>query len=220
MPGAHAVGCVRYAWRMGIEEAKFVATIVMPLMVLIGGWLFGLRISTKWAIRQKQKELNLSARNDFYRLYGEFFSVWKLWHYYKRNPEKIGSEQSGKARWELLSRACAAEAGIEALLLRLVGERMLSIEEVELLGKFRQAYHTLRERIREDQLIPWDSSDRPGYIAFKRYSCRVAELIDREPSAQPAIIAQERFIELTDNKWENNWIPNDSKAGAANAARA
>jgi hypothetical protein len=57
-------------------------------------------------------------------------------------------------------------------------------------------------------------------MAFKRYSCRVAELIDREPATQPASIAQTRFVELTDNKWETAWNPDDGEAGSANDARA
>jgi hypothetical protein len=192
---------------MELELVKSISSIASPFIVVALGWLVGVRISTRWAIRQKNKEINLVARNDFYRLYGEFFAVWKLWNHYKSKAQEVSpGQEANRWRWDLLNRACAAEAGIEALLLRLVGERKLDNAEVSALGKFRQAYQTLRQKMGDDETLSWSYSGHPEYLSFKRHACFLVALLDREPSAQKASVAQSRFVELTDNKFENNWV--------------
>src|SRR5262249_42640723 len=49
------------------------------------GWVVGQRLTSYWSFRQKHREIDLSVAQDFHRLYGEFFAVWKLWNYYIRD---------------------------------------------------------------------------------------------------------------------------------------
>jgi len=63
-------------------------------------------------IRQKRRELQLSATQQFYAAYGEFFAVWKLWNRLDRSSDSA----IGERQWELHKRAAAAEAVIEGTL--------------------------------------------------------------------------------------------------------
>ncbi len=58
---------------------NLVPVAVTIILTIILGGLVGNRLSVMWAIRQKRRELQLSAASQFYQLYGEFFAVWKLW---------------------------------------------------------------------------------------------------------------------------------------------
>lgn len=144
------------------ELLKAVLSIIVAIITLSFGWLVGQRLTVYWAIRQKRRELELSAVNEFYRLYGEFFAVWKLWSYYLgfawaddnlRFPDVT--------RWELLQRASAAEGALESLFVKLSSERKLFDEDIEVLGRFRQAYQTLRESIRDNENLGWYSQNHP-----------------------------------------------------------
>src|SRR4051812_33615839 len=86
----------------------------------------------------KAVELELSAANELYRLYGEFFAVWKLWNYHKLKISRsqgveVASEREAPAaaqnddiRWDLMKRAALVDAGVEALLVKVTSERVLT----------------------------------------------------------------------------------------------
>ncbi len=154
---------------------------------------------------QKQRELQLEAAARFYDLYGEFFAVWKLWSATKSG--RVATENPHASRVELHRRACVAEGGVEAVLVRLAAEYPLGPAEVEMLGKFRQAYQSIREAIRADRELSWGASDHPEYAAFKRLACGVAALLSANPptglpTAQASAAA---LSDITDNRWESGW---------------
>ena len=154
---------------------------------------------------QKQRELQLEAAARFYQLYGEFFAVWKLWSAAKSG--KVAPEQPQAYRAELYRRACAAEGDMEAVLVRLATEYHLGQSEIEVLGKFRQAYQSIREALRADRELGWGTSDHPQYAAFKRLACSVASLLAAHtPTGLPTAQASATVLrEITDNKWEHGW---------------
>ena len=154
------------------EFFRSIPTLVVALITLGCGWLIGQRVTAEWNMRQKKKELDLQTAQEFTSLYGEFFAVWKLWNYYIRD---IGAQAlPGASRWELLQRASKAEAAMEGIFVRLASQRRLLENEIKLLQQFRQIYQSLREAIRDDQPLIWDSSDHPQYLAFKRLATGVA----------------------------------------------
>lgn len=157
------------------ELVKSVPGLIIAIVTLSCGWLIGQRVAVRWNVHQKKKELDLLTAQEFSALYGEFFTVWKLWNYYIRD---IGSESLPEAsRWDLLLRATKAEAAMEAILVRLASQRRLREDEIGLLQQFRQIYQSLREAIRDNQPLAWDSSDHPKYLAFKRLATGVTLLI-------------------------------------------
>lgn len=181
-----------------------------PLATLALAWIAGQRISARWGLWQKRRELAHSAANEFYRLYGEFFSIWKLWNYAVGDN---GDASSSDRRWELLNRAARTEAGFEALLVKMTAERQLSTDDIQVLGSFRQGCQQLRKRMKEGAKLDWRSSQDHQYLAFKRLSARVAAMIatadlSRVPSPGEAASALE---EITSNGWEVWWDTEPSK---------
>ncbi len=171
-------------------------------------------ISAYWAIRQKRRESQLSATDQFYQLYGEFVGIWKHWQY---TPKESGPE--------LLQRACTAEGRVEAILVKLAAERALSKEEQYALGQFRQAYQTIREYIGTGRRITWSDDPSPAYDKFKKLSSCVAHMLaenewaDRRsfmhrlfspvsPGRPPSVGQVEAALkEITSHKWDfEKWV--------------
>ena len=68
-----------------------VAKPLVPALAAVAlAWAVGNRLSAKWGLWQKRREQAHAAANDFYRLYGEFFAVWKLWNYSLRQADADG----------------------------------------------------------------------------------------------------------------------------------
>lgn len=179
---------------------------ISPAATLALAALAGQPLAAYWSVRQKRREFTISAANEFYRLYGEFFAVWKLWQYVAKHEADAVADPKA-THWALLQRAAAAEAGVESLLVKLAAERQMSPEEMEVAGRYRQAFQTLRQVIRRKQRLDWYSSEHPQYVAFKTLACHVASLIetlDRRKRPTPDV-AQSALLTITSNRWENVW---------------
>jgi hypothetical protein len=181
---------------------KLFVAALGPILTVLLAWAVSQRLAAYWAIRQKVRESAIAAANEFYRHYGEFFAIWKLWNYYlEQHEEGVIPEHT---RWDLLQRAASAEAGIETTMVKVATERVLEDKDIEALGKFRQRYQSLRESIRDNRKLDWSQSDHPEYLAFKDCSCHLASLIasidhGRRPSAQAA---RNTLRRITSNVWE------------------
>jgi hypothetical protein len=166
------------------------------LLFLGAGWYIGRRLTLLWSFTQKQREQDLVAAGQFHTLYGEFFAVWKLWNYFIRRGG--ATEFVGASRWILLDRAAQAEAKLEATLVRLSSERKLGSAEVDILGRFRHLYQKLRESIRDNKPLEWDSSEHPRYVEFKHLAPQVAAIITGQRSIQADVLRK-----ITSNIYEN-----------------
>jgi hypothetical protein len=165
------------------------------------GWFVGQRLTVRYNLQQKQREYDLATAQEFHRLYGEFFEIWKLWNCSLKDPTLT------LTRSDLLARACAAEGAMESMFVRLAAGRDLKPKDLSILGCFRQAFQSLREAIRDMKGIEWSYSSHPEYLAFKRLATEVALLIvsDNSPPAQTAKTRAQALISITSNKWEKNW---------------
>ncbi|HEX8129937.1 MAG TPA: hypothetical protein VF527_12605 [Pyrinomonadaceae bacterium] len=181
---------------------ELIRAVLTGLAVTIGAFL----TTRYWSAWQKRRELQLTAADSFYRLYGEFFAIWKLWNFLQ---DKGNIDKSKEAtQWELFKRATMAEGGMEALFVKLASERNLSRKEIEMLSRFRQGYQTLRETIWDNEPIPWSGSDHPEYLSFKHLACNISLLLSsklkfRLPAASDASAA---FHQITSNEWEDKWV--------------
>jgi hypothetical protein len=179
------------------EFVESISTLVAGALALT----VGAALTVFWNIRQKQRELDLSTAESFHALYGEFFAIWKLWNYLLADP------CDERRRWELLTRACAAESGIEAILGKLAAQRCLSDEAQRDLARFRQGFQTLRQRIRDREKLDWGHSTHPQYVAFKDLASRVAALI-HSGGGRPTRAATKRarnWGEITSSEFEGTW---------------
>ena len=157
-------------------------------------WIVGSRITFTWDDLRRSREADLEARSEFYRVYGEFFSTWKLWNTYSGTSYTVATPEH--AHWELLCRAEDAEAGFESLLVKLASERRLDEQQLRLLACFRQGYQSLRKHIRAGKPLRWwaSSESRPeagyrDYEAFKALAEFVATLL-AEPHPRSSIGTQ------------------------------
>lgn len=182
------------------EMIKSLFSIAVSVITLGLGWVVGQRLTVYWGIRQKQRELELSAMSEFYRLYGEFFSVWKLWAYCRKQPNELIAPEM--TRWELLERATNAEGMLEAIFVKLSSERALSDFDIETLGRFRQAYQKLRESIRSNEGLGWPTQDNHEYTSFKRLAYIIACMIRSDKSK---IQNGDALIRITAGTWDNKW---------------
>jgi hypothetical protein len=189
-------------WNPLHEAINASFSVVGAIIVLFLGWFVGQKLTYLWNVRQKRREFQLSASQQFYVAYGEFFATWKLW-----NRLDHAAEGFEERRWELQKRAAAAEAIIEGTLVKLSSELMLSGEQISILGRFRQAFQQLRQAVRENRDLPWISSEDPPYVTFKILAIGVSALLASEwPNASPSLKeASDQLLEITSNKWEKNW---------------
>ena len=201
----------------GTVETLLNSNVVAGVVVLLLGWFFGSRVTGRWELRKRQRELDLVVAGDFYAAYGEFFAVWKEWDSVLRG--KFPADQRQHRRESLFVRACTAEGRVEALLVKLATERQLSRHEARLLGCFRQGYQTLRKAIQSDRAVgmsprgsgqhvadEWLWSESPSYVAFKALAVNVTEIIGRSTRRPSATDALTSLREITSNGLEPpNW---------------
>ncbi|MEV6041156.1 hypothetical protein AB0L65_59350 [Nonomuraea sp. NPDC052116] len=137
-------------------------------VVLASGlaWLIGSQITYRWDDVKRRRELDLAAVESFYRAYGSFIEVWRLWSAHKRHPAQVTTPDD--MQWQCLQRAAAVEGNLEAALIKIVLERRLTEDDLLLLGCFRQAYQSLRENVRADRELRWYASEK-DYEAHRRY---------------------------------------------------
>jgi hypothetical protein len=189
-------------WNPIHEVIKTLLSLASTVIALLVGWFVGQRLTYAWNVRQKRREFQLAASQQFYVAYGEFFATWKLWSRLNREA----GEFEGR-RWELHKRAVAAEATIEGILVKLSAELTLNDQEIETLGSFRQAFQRLRQAIREGRDLSWTTSESPEYRTFKGLAIRVSGLLAREWQLKSPLpeTAESQLLRITSNEWERRW---------------
>ncbi len=185
-----------------LELLKAALNLGVAILTIVLGWVVGQRLTVYWNLRQKQREYDMTTAQEFHKLYGEFFAVWKLWNYHLRE-----STSGTEVRAQLLSRACTAEGSVESLFVRLASSRTLTEEQTGVLGRFRQGYQSLRQAVRDGRPLDWRSSTHPQYVAFKKLAAEVAVLIVSEmpPSAGVVEARAASLLRITSNEWEQKW---------------
>lgn len=208
MPARALVECrIMADWNLNHELIKAILSTSSAAVVLALTWLVGQRLTYEWNVRQKRREIQLAASQQFYAAYGEFFAVWKLWNRLDRDAASADERQ-----WELHRRAAAAEAIVEGTLVKLSSELVLDEGQIGSLGRFRQAFQQLRQSIRKDQILPWKNSECPEYRAFKSHAIEVSTLLGGKWSTHPVPVdrAIHQLLSVTSNRWEDDWVVHHS----------
>ncbi len=185
---------------------KITAAVISPTLTILLAALVGQRISAKWNEIIKRRESQLSVASDFYKNYGEFRAIWKNWNWLLQSNLREKSENFDEMHRAIFDRASRAEGHMEAILLKISAERILSREDLDELGNLRQAFQVLRERIRALEPVDYGSSGHVDYIEFKRLSTSFGALLARRSDKLPsAASAFESFKAITDNSYESRW---------------
>lgn len=170
----------------GFEIFKAGLTAAVTVLGLMLTWLVGHRLTSRWAVWQKRREAEMATSAEFYRLYGEFVEVWRLWKVVKNDLK--GAERDAEW-WKLLQRASAAEGALEAICIKIATEHRLTPEQAAALGGYRKLYQELRQRIRRGRPLDWDY-ETTAYQRFKSYSgeaaCILAGPAGKPPSPEEA----------------------------------
>ena len=178
------------------------------------------RLLDYWQTRQKSREFDTANLKQFHSAYADFFAVMKLWnHCVEHNEDELPSageyELPHATRWELLTRAYMVESSLEAIFLKLSATWNLTPVETELLGRFRQAIHTLGNSIKSNKPLKWESADQGEYLIFNRLASSVARLIGGEnATAKTSEQHAEAFRQITSPRWERIWNLTDTEAQA------
>ncbi|MGW4748482.1 hypothetical protein ACWEPR_27185 [Streptomyces sp. NPDC004290] len=190
---------------------SLIESVGAPLLTVVatlgGGWLVTTRVTDRWDQVKKQREMGLSAAQDFQRLYGEFVAIWKTWNALTSHHTPVTTpEHSG---WSCLERATAAEGAIEALMANLAAERLLNDDEIDVLGGVRQAFKVVRRTIERGEPLGWGASGVAPYMALKSLSAAMSVLLSSPSQGKgrpTAARAARAFAEITDNRHEMSWI--------------
>ena len=183
--------------------AGVVAFFVLCTTLLVGS-CFAKRLIKFCALRQKQREFDTANTQQFQAAYMDFFAIWKLWNHYIEQhgeselPDHGEYEIPHATRWELLTRAYIAEGSVDAVFLKISSARKLTPGAIELLGRFRQAFHALGLAIKNNKPLGWKDAEHPDYLVFKRLASGVAVLISGEDlGAQAADMRSDSFRQIT-----------------------
>ena len=191
---------VQLAWFEIHKAFVTAATSILTTLIVLGVGLFvGQKITARWNMRIKQRELDLDAIRLVRSLYGEFLSTQRLWNYYCEHRQVTVLDDRGL---KLFNRACMAEGKMEAILMKVASERKLTSEQLDALGLYRQGYQQLRESIQESGSLSWNRSEHPEYVAFKR-GCRTMINVLSEVMSQAA--SSSKFEYITSNIHETRW---------------
>ena len=168
---------------------------------LLGITLLGGAFTAFWTSRQKRREIEEMELKSFYDHYGQLLAACRLWNAAKSKKISLPGEVT---RYELLKQSSEAESALEGMLLKLASERVLTSDQLSRLGRFRQGYQTVREAIRDDKQVQWDSSQAGPYLDFKEGAALIASLLKkciwtRPPSQE---LARKAVCEITHNKYE------------------
>lgn len=187
--------------------------VVVPLVTAVAtlgaGWLVTTRVTDRWDMVKKRRDLDMAAARDFQLLYGEFMATWRSWECILRKPEKVRPAED--AVWTCFQNAAATEGKVEALLSKVASERLLSDDDINLLGGIRQGFQSLRKAIRDGKSLNWWSSSHPEYAAFKGLCSYCSEMLGNSPRGKQfpsGVEAARNFRQITSNRHEGRWVEN------------
>jgi hypothetical protein len=152
-------------------------------LAIIGTVVVGQAIVASWQIRNKRRELEMIAAAQFQQVYGDFKDIWRLWKVVRR-PDKYALIAPDHARFNLLTRATAAEAKVDALVMKFAVERNLLDKDIDIIGLFRQGFQQLRQRIRDDKSMDFNYED-PEYRLFNDLATAMGRMILSDPPSIP-----------------------------------
>lgn len=200
-----------------------VPALLTAVVTILLGAAAGGRITARWELIKKRREIDLAAADAFYTLYGEFYGIWNEWDA-ARNGAFPQVDREGQ-RWALFGRAAAAQARVEALVAKLAIERVLSEDERALLGCFRQAYRTVGKSLEGDRPVGvrltwrpdgsvdpsdfdvWSSSEAVSYQTFKELATAVGALVSATGRAPDKVHASRSLRVIADNAFERpRWV--------------
>ncbi|NES86889.1 MAG: hypothetical protein F6K10_39235 [Moorea sp. SIO2B7] len=196
------------------EIIKTVIGGVVPVAIAaIGGqWIVNQyqlaqkRLASRLELARFVRERQYESLEQLYDLFGRFMSLYRI----------INSQDTDLAdveiRKDLLKRCAEAEAGVDAVILRIASEFTHEYQAslAQSLGNLRQSVQIWRERISEGKRLPFDYSQQQDYVRFKTAFAQAVTYLaasifsSLEPLPVRFEAAQTLVLEAFSNKWEKH----------------
>ena len=186
------------------EHSITIIQIILTVGIFVTSLIYGNKLSAKWSLKQKRKELHYKASEELFQIYGEFFALWKKWNFYFKHRNAIKDEEIEIFHKE----ACEIEGKAESLILRVCSQFELDEQMIKDLGLLRQAFQSFREHIRDDCEILWKDSNHPQYLEFKKLVIKLGTFISNHDleNINPSQNSNSAIIQITDNKNVRRWL--------------
>ena len=189
------MGAFQIVW---FDVASGIVTGIFTLLAAV----ISTRVTAN-SILQKRGELLLQAQERIYALMGEVITVWRLWNTIV--PETPSPISVDSPYWPLYERATKAAGEVEAIVMKLTSEQPLNTPELDAIGKFRQAFSSVRKCLREGHPVPWYSSNSGGYVALKRSATSLTHLVILRARDVNRNVAAMQYGVVTSNYFEGVW---------------
>lgn len=196
------------------EILKTIIGGAVPVAIAAFG---GQWILNKYQLSQKRRESRLElarfvrerqyeSLEQIYNLFGRFMSLYRL---INATDTDLSDPE---VRYGLLQRCAEAEAGVDAVILRVASEftNEYKPDIARALGALRQSVQIWRERVSEGQRLPFIASDQPDYVRFKASFAQISTYLSAsifgglEPLPVRFEAAQTLILDAFDNKWEQH----------------
>ena len=173
----------------------------LSAILLVLSWLVGQRILAFWERRKKQNEIDLASLAQLHRIHAEFRTIGRLWRAFGLGqPAGAAVNIPDDIHWQLQLRAAAAEGEMEALVVKLATERVLTDHQVRSLGFLREAYQLLRRCIRDRVWFYWKSGS-PEYTTFYTSAIELTSVLSQmapRPTPKESVQAVDRVRKVCD----------------------
>lgn len=194
------------------ELIKTVVGGAVPVAIaaLGGQWLLN-----RYELDRKKRESRLEfARFVRERQYESLVQLYDLFSRFMALYRLINSKDTDldnpEIRKDLLRKCTEAEAGVDAIILRVASEFTSEYQSslAEFLGNLRQSVQIWRERVSEGKRLPFIYSEQEDYVRFKTAFAQVATYLSAsifgslEPLPVRFEAAQTLILDAFSNKWE------------------
>jgi hypothetical protein len=181
-------------------QLELIKTGLSAILLLLS-WIVGQRILAFWERRKKQNEIDLATLAQLHRIHAEFRTIGRLWRAFGLDqPPGAPVVVPADTHWQLQLRAAAAEGEMEALVVKLATERVLTDHQVRSLGFLREAYQLLRRSIRDRAWFYWKSGS-PEYTTFYTSAIELTAVLSRmarRPTPRESVQTVERVRKVCD----------------------
>lgn len=194
------------------ELLKTAIQAAVPTVILIfgGRWIINFfEVSKKR--REQTLELARFVREQQYQALQELYSLFsEFMRLYRRINSRHTDLSDLNIRSALLEECMAAESRVEGVILRIASEFTHdNRDDLEnRLGQLRQSVQLWRERLTEEQRLPFHYSEQYDYVRFKHsfagtVTYLAAQIYQRlEPAEVQAEESQQLLQDIFNNKWE------------------
>lgn len=195
----------------GQELIRAALQAAVPTVILIfgGRWVLN-RLEFSKKRREQTIELARFVREQQYQALQELYSLFsEFMRLYRCINSREADLSDAEVRRTLLKECATAEARVDGVILRIASEfTHENRDDLEnRLANLRQSVQLWRERVSDEQPLPFYSSNQPDYIRFKHSFSSTATYLAGQiyQRLDPAEVQSEESKKLLEDIFSNKW---------------